>query len=102
MKNNKKPVIAYLHTHWDAEWYKTFDAFNVRLYETVNGILDELKKNNRLSFYFDGQIYALLNYLEFAPEKKNLIKNLIKEKKLFIGPFFFFFYSFLSSAGVLI
>lgn len=102
MKNNKKPVIAYLHTHWDAEWYKTFDAFNVRLYETVNGILDELKKNNRLSFYFDGQIYAFLNYLEFAPEKKNLIKNLIKEKKLFIGPFFVSADSFLSSAGVLI
>ncbi len=102
MKTGKKEVIAYLHTHWDAEWYKTADEFNVRLFEVFNTVLDELKKENAPSFYFDGQVYALLNYLKFAPEKKPLIKKLIREKKLFIGPFFVSADSFLSSSGVLI
>lgn len=88
MKIIKKPVIAYLHTHWDPEWYRTVDAFNIRLVEIFDLILNELKKRNMPSFYFDGQVYALLNYLKFRPEKKNLIKKLIKEEKLFVGPFF--------------
>jgi hypothetical protein len=40
------------------------------------------------SFYFDGQVAALLDYLELRPEKEALIKKLITEKKLFIGPFY--------------
>lgn len=80
MKRNKKPVIAYLFSHWDAEWYKTVSSFNVRLNEIFDNVLLELKKENAPSFYFDGQIYALLNYLKFNPNKKNLIKKLIKEK----------------------
>lgn len=99
MKRNKKPVIAYLFSHWDAEWYKTVSSFNVRLNEIFDNVLLELKKENAPSFYFDGQIYALLNYLKFNPNKKNLIKKLIKEKKLFIGPFFVSADSFLVSGA---
>ena len=72
----KKPVIAYLHTHFDPEWYRTLDAFNVRLVEIFDKVLDELKKDKAPCFYFDGQVYSLLNYLKFRPEKKNLIKKL--------------------------
>lgn len=102
MKKNKKPVIAYLFTHWDAEWYRTADSFNVRLVEIFDKVLFELINNKAPSFYFDGQVYALLNYLKFRPEKKNLIKKLIKEKKLFIGPFFASADSFLVSGASLI
>lgn len=98
----KKPVIAYLHTHFDPEWYRTLDAFNVRLVEIFDKVLDELKKDKAPCFYFDGQVYSLLNYLKFRPEKKNLIKKLIKEKKLFIGPFFASVDSFLASGALLI
>ena len=27
----KKKVIAYLHTHWDREWYREFEVFRLRL-----------------------------------------------------------------------
>ena len=84
----KKKVFAYLHTHWDREWYRSKDEFNIRLVEVVDGVLDELKKKNAPCFYFDGQTAALVDYLKFRPEKKEEIKTLIKEKKLFIGPFF--------------
>ena len=102
MKKDKKPVIAYLQTHWDAEWYKTSDSFDVRLVEVFDKVLNGFKTGQIPFFYFDGQVYALLNYLKFRPEKENLIKKLIKEKKLFIGPFFASIDSFLSSGCSLI
>ncbi|MBR2386811.1 hypothetical protein IKA92_05905 [bacterium] len=95
----KKKVFAYLHTHWDREWYRTKEEFNIRLVEVVDGILDELKKNNAPCFYFDGQTAALIDYLKFRPEKEEEIKTLIKEKKLFMGPFFVSSDSFLINSN---
>ena len=84
----KKHVIAYLHTHWDREWYREFEVFRLRLLRVFDNILDMLEKGKIPSFYFDGQVAALLDYLEFRSEKETLIRQLIKEKKLYIGPFY--------------
>ncbi len=85
---NKKKVIAYLHTHWDREWYREFEVFRLRLLRVMDNVLDLLEQNKIPSFYFDGQIAALLDYLELRPEKESLIKKFIKNKRLFIGPFY--------------
>ncbi len=84
----KKKVYAYLHTHWDMEWYRDKEDFDIRLVDVVDGVIEELENKNAPFFYFDGQIVALTNYLTIKPENKNRILNLIKEKKLAIGPFF--------------
>lgn len=81
-------VIAYLHTHWDREWYKEFEVFRLRLLEVFDNVLDMLVNNEIPSFYFDGQTAALQDYLEIRPEKTDVVKDLIKMKKLFIGPFY--------------
>ena len=31
LNKKKKEVIAYLHTHWDREWYREFEVFRLRL-----------------------------------------------------------------------
>ena len=85
---NKKKVIAYLHTHWDREWYREFEVFRLRLLKVFDNVLDLLEQNKIPSFYFDGQVVALLDYLEIRPEKEPLIRKLVKQKKLFIGPFY--------------
>lgn len=82
----KKKVIAYLHTHWDREWYREFEVFRLRLLRVFDNIIDMLDNNSIPSFYFDGQVCALLDYLELRPEKEKQIRKFIKEKKLFIGP----------------
>ena len=97
----KKKVIAYLHTHWDREWYESKEEFNLRLLDVFDEVLDELSLNRAPSFYFDGQISALEDYLNFRPEKKSLIKKFIKEKKLFIGPFYVSSDSFLISSDLM-
>ena len=40
-----KKVFAYAHTHWDREWYRTFEDFRVRLVEVFDGVLKKLEKN---------------------------------------------------------
>ena len=82
----KKKVIAYLHTHWDREWYREFEIFRLRLLRVFDNVLDMLAQSKIPSFYFDGQVSALLDYLEIRPEKENLIRKLISDKRLFIGP----------------
>ena len=84
----KKQVIAYLHTHWDREWYREYEVFRMRLLRVFDNVLDLLDTNKIPCFYFDGQVSALLDYLEIRPEKEKLIRTLIRTKKLFIGPFY--------------
>ena len=84
----KKDVYAYLHTHWDREWYREFEEFRVRLIEVTDDILNKLEKNEVDAFYFDGQTGALKDYLEIKPENVDRIKALVKSKKLFVGPYY--------------
>lgn len=83
-----KEVFAYLETHWDREWYKTFEEFRLRLCDVMNDIFQKLENNEINSFYLDGQTIALNDYLEIFPDKKEYVTNLIKNEKLFVGPFY--------------
>lgn len=87
-KPMRKQVIAYLHTHWDREWYREFEIFRMRLLRVFDNVLEMLSKNKIPCFYFDGQISALEDYLEMRPEQEELVYSLIRHKKLFIGPFY--------------
>ena len=84
----RKQVIAYLHTHWDREWYREYEIFRMRLLRVFDNVLYMLDNNKIPCFYFDGQVSALLDYLEMRPEKETLVRMLIRTKKLFIGPFY--------------
>ena len=96
----KKKVIAYLHTHWDREWYREFEVFRLRLLRVFDNVLDLLEDNKIPSFYFDGQVSALLDYLEIRPEKEKQVRKFIAEKKLFIGPFYTLVDEFLTDRTV--
>lgn len=84
----RKQVIAYLHTHWDREWYREYEIFRMRLLRVFDNVIYMLESNKIPCFYFDGQVSALEDYLEMRPEKKKLVQTLILTKKLFIGPFY--------------
>lgn len=87
-KKDKKEVIAYLHTHWDREWYREYEVFRLRLVRVFDQVLEMLENREIPSFYFDGQVAALQDYLELRPEKEVLVKMLIADKRLFVGPFY--------------
>ena len=96
----KRIVIAYLHTHWDREWYREFEVFRLRLLRVFDNVLKLLENNKIPSFYFDGQVGALLDYLEIRPEKEKQVRKFIEEKRLFIGPFYCLIDEFLTDRTV--
>ncbi len=97
-----KEVFAYLETHWDREWYKTFEEYRFRLCDVVNDIFKKLENGQINSFYFDGQTIAIDDYLEIFPEKREYVKKLVREKKLYVGPFYDLADEFLVSGESLI
>src|SRR5574344_13823 len=98
----KKRVYAYLHTHWDREWYREFEAFRLRLVQVVDDIISKLQNNEIESFYFDGQTCAIEDYLEIKPFQEYMLKKLVKEQRLFIGPYYCSTDSFLVDSESLI
>ena len=92
-----KKIIAYVHFHWDREWYREFEEFRLRLIEVFDEVLEALDNDELPCFYFDGQIVALEDYLEIRPEKREKIEQLVAKKRLRVGPFYCSADSFLSS-----
>ena len=40
----KKTVIAYLHTHWDREWYREFEDFRISLLRVFDNLMSNIVK----------------------------------------------------------
>ena len=95
-------IIAYLHTHWDREWYRTFEEFRFRFIEVFDDIVKKLVSKEFEQFYLDGQTILIDDLLEIYPDKKDVIKKLIEQKKIVIGPWYTLADEFLVSGECLI
>lgn len=95
-------VFTYLHTHWDREWYRTFEEFRIRFVEVFDDIIKKLENNEFEQFYLDGQTVVIEDLLDIYPEKEKYIKELISQKKLLIGPWYTLSDEFLVSGESLI
>lgn len=76
------------HTHWDREWYFTTMDSLVLSDDIFTNIFDELDKNDNLKFCLDGQSSILDDYIKVRPEKYELVKKLVNDGKLEIGPWY--------------
>lgn len=83
----KTPTV-YFHTHWDREWYQPFRAYQVRLADVVDDILDRLDRGILPCFTLDGQTVLLEDYLALRPHNRIRLKSYIETGKLAIGPWF--------------
>ncbi len=87
MKKYKAYVIS--HTHWDREWYQTFQQYRRRLVRMVDGLIDGLEKDPSYQcFHFDGQTIMIQDYLRVRPEKKERLFRLIRDGRIIIGPWY--------------
>ncbi len=77
------------HTHWDREWYLTFEQFRLRLVQLVDNLLDLLEKDARFAyFHLDGQTIVLEDYLKIRPSKRKRLEALIREGRILVGPWY--------------
>ena len=85
----KRLAHYVLSTHWDREWYQTFEGFRFRLVDLLDGVLKDLEEEKlKGPFYCDGQAVIIDDFLEIRPEKKGQILALLKKGKLVAGPWY--------------
>ena len=82
-------IILVPHTHWDREWYQTFQQFRIRLVRTIDKLLDILDQNDKFThFMLDGQTIVLDDYLEIQPEQEEHLRRYIQDGRILVGPWY--------------
>ena len=84
-----KTLHVVSHTHWDREWYRTFQQFRFRLVGLVDRLLDLLEEDPRYRFFtLDGQTVVVDDYLAIRPEQETRVRRLAQEGRLLVGPWY--------------
>src|SRR6266567_1504157 len=82
-------IIIVPHTHWDREWYQTFQQFRMRLVSTIDTLLDILDRDPKFSYFMlDGQTIVLDDYLEVCPEQEERLRQHIRAGRILVGPWY--------------
>jgi mannosylglycerate hydrolase len=77
------------HTHWDREWYLTFQQFRFRLVELIDDLLDLLNRDPEFRFFhLDGQTIVLEDYLQIRPQREAELRALIRSGRVLVGPWY--------------
>lgn len=91
------------HTHWDREWYLTFQRFRMRLVRLVDDLLDILDRDPHFrAFHLDGQAVVLEDYLEIRPEQEERLRRHVQQGRILIGPWYVLPDEFLVSGEALV
>ena len=91
------------HTHWDREWYLTYEQFRMRLVTLIDRLLDLLETEPAYKhFHLDGQTIVLEDYLEIRPEQEPRLRRAIESGRILIGPWYVMPDEFLVSGESLI
>lgn len=84
---NKLYVIS--HTHWDREWYMSFESHRARLVELMDALIEKMENEPSYKyFHLDGQTIVIEDYLEIKPQMKPRLDALIKEGRIQVGPWY--------------
>lgn len=81
-------VLLVSHTHWDREWYRTFEAFRARLVDTVDRVLELLAEDPGWKFLLDGQSIVVEDYLAVRPDRRAELERAVRDHRLAIGPWY--------------
>ena len=94
---NKYKLYVVSHTHWDREWYGSFQLFRLRLVRLMNKLLALLEADpDYVSFNLDGQTVLLDDYLEVHPEQRETLEQHVRAGRLMVGPWYMLPDEFLS------
>ena len=82
-----KTLHLVSHTHWDREWYLTFQQFRLKLVHLIDSLLDIFLIDPHYRYFMlDGQTIVLDDYLQIRSERESELRTLIQSGRLLIGP----------------
>lgn len=94
----KRVMHIISHSHWDREWYMSFEQHRARLVELMDALIDKMERDPRYQYYhLDGQTVVLEDYLELRPEMQDRLDRLIRDGRIQVGPWYVLQDEFLTS-----
>lgn len=89
IKQDQTELLVIHHTHWDREWYESFEAMQIRLRDMIRHIVRLIEEEKISGFYLDGQTAVLDDYRQVASEQEfNKLEALIRSGNIEIGPWY--------------
>jgi len=85
----KRNLYYVVSSHWDREWYETFQNFRYKLVDMMDEILAAMDSGELHGpFHADGQACMLEDYLEIRPEKKDILAKRLSQNMISAGPWY--------------
>ncbi len=99
----KRTAHYVVSTHWDREWYESFQDYRFRLVNLLDEVLDRMDADDRFAYWHsDGQAILIEDYLGIRPERREQVVRLAQAGRLRIGPWFVLPDEFLASGEALV
>ena len=96
-------VAIVPHTHWDREWYQSYQAFRLKLVDLLDTLLDLLESDDGYPYFMlDGQMAVVDDYLEVRPENEERLRALATAGRIGMGPWYILMDEFLASGETMI
>lgn len=77
------------HTHWDREWYSSFQQTRHKLVRLIDRLLELMERSIEFRYFvLDGQAILLEDYMAIRPENRERLKKLIEVGRIEIGPWY--------------
>jgi mannosylglycerate hydrolase len=78
-----------INTHWDREWRWSFRETQRRLCDAMDLLLNTMEAQPEFrSFLADSQAAMVDDYLDARPEHRERIEKLVRDGRLFVGPWY--------------
>jgi mannosylglycerate hydrolase len=98
----KKTIYIVPHTHWDREWYETFETFRGQLVELWDELLSLTESDPDFRFLMDGQTVVIDDYLEVRPQNRERLEAAVRRGQIQVGPWYTLPDEFLVSGETLV
>ena len=91
------------HTHWDREWYKSYQDFRLNLVDLIDTLIPLLESDPSYPYFMlDGQMAVVDDYLEVRPHAESRLRALAAAGRISMGPWYILMDEFLSSGETMI
>ena len=80
-----KRIHVVTHTHWDREWYLSFEVFRERLVRLIDNLLEIIQNDRDYHFTLDGQTIILEDYAEVG-KNTDILLEFIRKGNIKVGP----------------
>jgi alpha-mannosidase/mannosylglycerate hydrolase len=84
-----KTLHIISHTHWDREWYMSFEKHRHKLVRVLDSLIELMERDPGYKyFHLDGQYIVIEDYLAVRPEMRERLFKLIADDRIQVGPLY--------------